>query len=302
MPGPGEDLVALERVAVDVAVAAALFLRDERPEQVEVASTKTTPLDVVTAMDTGSEALLRTLLAQRRPGDGVLGEEGGVSAPSAATAGTGLTWVVDPLDGTVNYLYGLPAYAVSVAVVRGEPTVPGAWTPLAAAVADPEVGQVFHGREGGGAWLSRLDHADADHPPRRLSVSACRQLDQALVGTGFSYDRAARHVQGTVARGVLTQVRDLRRAGSAALDLCSVAAGRLDGCYERGLHPWDLAAGLLLVREAGGEVTGISPTLPASRDMVIAAGPGLHPALSSLVSELHEHADGERGAVPRDHA
>lgn len=273
------ELEELERLALDLACAAGTFILAERPRRVTVAATKTTVLDVVTAMDTGSERLLRRLLAERRPDDAILGEEG-ESVPGT----TGLTWVLDPIDGTVNYLYDLPAYAVSVAVVVGDPTRPGGWEPVAGAVANPRVGEVFHARQGGGAHVRPM-HGEAMHRDdagRRLAVTSVDDLELALVGTGFSYDRRIRDGQGALAHQVLMRVRDLRRMGSAALDLCAVGAGRLDGYYEQCLQPWDLAAGQLVVTESGGTVSGLHGE-PAGYPMVVAGGAGTHAALVGLL-------------------
>lgn len=260
MADGGTTPAALEAVAVKVAVGAARFVRDGRPTRVDVAATKSTDLDVVTAMDTASEQLILDRLAALRPDDAVLGEEGG-----GRTGRTGLTWVVDPIDGTVNYLYGLPMYAVSVAVVTGDPNRPGAWEPLAGAVVNPEVGVAGE--------------------PVRLAATDTPDLERALLATGFSYDRSARDEQGRVAHRVLERVRDLRRMGSAALDLCSVAAGRVDGYYESGLHAWDLAAGWLVATEAGAVVTSMDGG-SAGGGSVLAAGPSLHPLLRDLLVAL----------------
>ncbi len=227
-------------------------------------------------MDTAAERLLRDRLAAERPDDAILGEEGGSTGGSS-----GLTWVLDPIDGTVNYLYDIPAYAVSVAVVVGDPQLAGQWQPVAGAVANPRVGEVFHARLGGGSRVSAVDGPATDG--RRLRVGERQDLATALVGTGFSYDRAQRDVQGQVAHAVLCEVRDLRRMGSAALDLCAVAAGALDGYYERGLHAWDRAAGQLVVTEAGGAVTGLDG--PPTVEMVVAGGPGIHEPLRLLVEQ-----------------
>jgi len=274
MPSPAEAAVFRE-LARDLAVEAGRFIRDERPEHVDVSQTKATALDVVTEMDTRCEDLLRARLAERRPDDAVLGEEDGLSAGS-----TGLTWVLDPIDGTVNYLYDLPAYSVSVAVVLGDPSAPGAWTPLAGAVFNPGVDEVFHAHAGGGA---RLESAGASPfpTPRSLSVNTAVPLDKALVGTGFSYDTERRVEQAAVVSRLLPRVRDLRRVGSAALDLCSVAAGRLDAYYERGVQAWDMAAGALVAAEAGAVLSGLQGV--ASPDMVVCGSADVHPELVKVL-------------------
>lgn len=259
MPAP--EPAELRDLAVRVATAAGELISHGRPDRVEVAATKSSPTDVVTAMDTASEQLLRQHLRDARPEDGFLGEEGGHEAGTS-----GLTWVVDPIDGTVNYLYGLRSYAVSVAVVRaqGHPD-PATWTVLAGAVVDPSAGETWAAALGAGATLS-----DA-RGTRELRCGPGPALGQALVATGFGYDAQRRAEQAAVLTRLLPRVRDLRRVGTASLDLCSVAAGRVDAYYERGTHPWDHAAGALLVEEAGGVVGGAPGGRPGN-GMVIASG------------------------------
>ncbi|WP_432537978.1 inositol monophosphatase family protein [Kineococcus arenarius] len=272
-PLPGaEEVAALRRVAVEAAAAAGELVRTGRPDRVEVAATKSTPTDVVTAMDTASERLLREVLRRARPQDGFLGEEGGHHPGTS-----GLTWVVDPVDGTVNYLYGLRAYAVSVACVvdpgRGvQRPDPSTWTVLAGCVHDPTAGEVWSAALGQGASLR-----DGERE-RVLRVPGEVALDRALVGTGFGYDPVRRAEQAAVLARLLPRVRDVRRIGSAALDLCWVGAGRLDAYYERGLKPWDMAAGGLVASEAGAAVTGFDGG-PAGADGVLAAPGALHTAL-----------------------
>ena len=272
--GPDER-AALEELAVALVGEAGALIRDERPDGLGVAHTKSTDLDVVTEMDTRAETLLRERLAAARPDDGILGEEDGL------TEGTsGLSWVVDPIDGTVNYLYDLPAYAVSVAVVVGDPTTPGAWAPVAGAVVNPRTDEVFHGHLGGGARLTSRGRT------RSLEVAGQTSLDSALLATGFSYDREVRRRQSAVVADLLPRVRDIRRMGAAALDLCHVAAGRVDGYFERCTHPWDVAAGLVILGEAGGVASGATPGSPPSTDLVVAANPVLQPLLRAEVARL----------------
>lgn len=254
-PLPAAEVDALEVLAVDAAQAAARLVIDERPSRVAAATTKSSPTDVVTVMDQRSEELLRSLLLSARPDDAILGEEG---ADHPGTSG--VTWVLDPIDGTVNYLYDVPAYAVSVAAVVGDPRVPGAWSVVAAAVAHPSAGAVFHARVGGGAWRRGHDGSET-----RLGVGSATALDAALVGTGFAYTAERRRVQAQLLVDVLPQVRDIRRIGSAALDLCLVAAGQLDGYYELGLNAWDFAGGWLVLTEAGGVFTGPGGGAPSGR-------------------------------------
>lgn len=269
----GTDPAALAAVAEQVALEAARLIVDERPSDLGVAETKSSATDVVTVMDQRSQDLLRTRLGELRPEDGFAGEERGGHAGTS-----GVTWVVDPIDGTVNYLYGIPAYAVSVAAVVGDPTVPGAWRPVAGAVVDPVADERFTASLGGGARRAVGE-----------SVRALRagdpELALALCGTGFGYDAERRRWQGEVLAGLLPRVRDIRRFGSAALDLCHVADGRLDVYYERGLNPWDFAAGWLVAEEAGAVVTGLDEGHPGEA-MTIVGGPTVHAELRSLLAEV----------------
>ncbi len=274
-PAEPAALAALAALAERAARAAGDLVRDGRPDQVRVEATKTSPVDVVTAMDTAAEALVLERLLGERPDDGVLGEEGGLRAGTS-----GLTWVVDPIDGTVNYLYGIPAYAVSVAVVRGQPE-PSGWQVLAGCVHNPTTGETWTASAGGGA---RLDG-------RLLTGPADVDLSTALVGTGFGYLAERRRHQAAVVAALLPQVRDIRRMGSAALDLCAVASGRLDAYFERGLQPWDQAAGVLVAREAGARVTGARGLHPGE-ELVVAAAPRLHGELARLLDELGADRDG----------
>ena len=266
-PAPTE-LLDLART---VALTAGALAHRRRGEGVEIAASKSSPEDIVTAADREVELLIRGLLADARPNDGFYGEE------SDATRGTsGLTWVVDPIDGTVNYLYGIPFYAVSIAVVQGDPD-PASWNALAGAVVNPALGEVFTASEGSGAWLG-------DH---RLHVNHDVPLSLALAGTGFSYEAARRMWQASIVSGLIGQVRDIRRIGSAALDLCSVACGRLDLYFERGLNPWDHAAGGLIAREAGAQV-GTLQADDEGRELLIAAAPGLYSQFEPVLAGLFE--------------
>ncbi|WP_307041997.1 inositol monophosphatase family protein [Agromyces ramosus] len=257
---------ALLQLARRIAVQAAEFALAARRVGVAVAATKSTPTDIVTATDRETETLIRSLILAARPDDGIIGEE------DIAHVGTsGLDWVVDPIDGTVNFLYGIPAWSVSIAVVEGTPE-PGGWTTLAGVVANPVTGEVFEATAGGGARLGELS----------LAVNTGVALSQALVGTGFSYSAERRREQAQVLLELLPRVRDLRRAGSAALDLCAVAAGRLDAFYERGLNPWDHAAGALIAREAGARVGGLGGG-PESFELLVAAAPALYAELATAL-------------------
>ncbi|MFD1722041.1 inositol monophosphatase family protein [Amnibacterium endophyticum] len=263
---PNDDLLRIARSVAEEAGALAARLRREG---VEVAATKSSPIDIVTRADRAAEDLIRGRLAELRPDDGFLGEESG-----GASGTSGLTWVVDPIDGTVNYLYDLPNWSVSVAVVEGDPD-PSTWTALAGAVAAPALGDLYTASAGGGAHLH-------DRP---LQVREPVALDRALVSTGFHYTQEIRSNQARVAGPLLARVRDLRRAGGAAIDLAYVAAGRTDAYFEQGLNPWDQAAGALLVREAGGVVTGLADERPSSR-MVLAGAAPVVEELRDLLAEL----------------
>jgi len=243
----GVDVRDLEAIAVDIATSAGRLVVDDRPRDLGVAATKSSVTDIVTVMDQRSQDHLLARLDTLRPMDAVMGEEKGGRAGTS-----GITWVVDPIDGTVNYLYDLPAYAVSVAAVVGDPSVPGAWQPIAGAVVNPVSGETFRAALRRGAL--RRSGAGVE---RRLEVGrAASTLADTLVATGFSYAASTRAEQAGLLVELLPEVRDIRRIGSAALDLCRLAAGEVDAYYERALNPWDLAAGWLVVTEAGCLVGG----------------------------------------------
>ncbi|WP_230686856.1 inositol monophosphatase family protein [Catellatospora vulcania] len=252
-------------IAVQVAADAADTARRMRNEAINDVGTKSTATDVVTAADRAVEQQVIAALAARRPGDTVLGEEFGGAGIAEQGA---VRWIVDPIDGTVNYLYGLPQYAVSIAAeVDGEV--------VAGVVRNAATGETWTAARGHGAWRDG----------RRLTGSPATELALSLVGTGFGYARERRVHQAAVVAQVLPLVRDIRRMGAAALDLCAAAEGLLDAYYEKGLAEWDMAAGGLIAREAGLLVTGLSGR-PAGGDMVLAAPPALHAPLDALLSEL----------------
>lgn len=257
--------------AREVAVACGRLIRDERPHDLGV-GTKSTVTDVVTIMDTRSEELARQEMRRRRPDDGSFGEEG-LDAPGTS----GITWVVDPIDGTVNYLYDLPGYAVSVAAVVGDPRVEGAWYPVAGAVYSPVLDELFHARRGGGAWLTQGRRA-----PVPLTGRQAVGLGQALVATGFGYDADDRARQGAVVAQVLPRVRDIRRFGTASVDVCHVAAGRVDAYYEKNLHAWDIAAAWVVAEEAGLAVRGLDRPRP-TRAMTLVGRPELLDDLEAVL-------------------
>lgn len=258
---PAAPVAALVGLAVAAARDAGRELL-RRQGAVGPIRTKSSPTDPVTAADRAAEELLVGALTAARPGDGLLGEEG-----AERTSTTGLRWVLDPLDGTVNYLYGLPGWCVSVAC---EEEGPEGWRGLVGVVHDPVRGETFTGVRGSGA------SADG----RRLRVNDPVQLDRALIATGFAYGAADRARQAAVVAQLLPRVRDIRRGGSAAMDLCAVAAGRVDGYYEDTTSRWDWAAGALIAAEAGAV---IAPLPGSGGGGVLAAGPALAGPLRDLV-------------------
>ncbi|MGD9527279.1 inositol monophosphatase family protein [Pseudonocardia sp.] len=262
----------MRQVAETVAAEAAAHLRElPRPDAADPASvtTKSSPTDVVTANDTAVETLLRARLAQLRPGEPVVGEEAG------GTGGDAVTWVVDPIDGTVNYLHGLPWYGVSVAaVLRG--------VVVAGAVAEPASGRLWSAAAGAGATCDG----------RPLRVSGLTDLARAVIGTGFAYSATRRAAQARMVAGMLPSIGDVRRAGSAALDLCAVAAGWLDGYVEHGTNWWDWGAASLVAAEAGAVVRVPGPPGAGApddglgADVVLAATPGIAAAFTELARTL----------------
>jgi myo-inositol-1(or 4)-monophosphatase len=259
----GAEPAELLAIAREAAAEAGRLLVDGRPEGLGVAQTKSSPTDVVTEMDTAAEHTIRATIRRHRPEDGFLGEEGG-----SETGASSVRWVVDPIDGTVNYLYDLPAWAVSIgAEVHG--------VAVAGVVLAPRLGEEYTATLGGGAWLGG----------RRLAARRPEGLGQALIATGFGYQARRRETQGRIVGGLVSRVRDIRRGGSAALDLCAVAAGRVDGYFERGTHAWDRCAGTLIATEAGAVVEGFHGA-PASLEMVLAARPELFAQLHGALIDL----------------
>ncbi len=261
------DPVGLRVVAEQLATEAAQFVRKRRTEVFGDSPTiqnaaspvraKSTPTDPVTVVDTETEALLRDRLAVLRPGEPVLGEEQGGQADGRDGR---LTWVLDPIDGTVNFVYGIETYAVSVAVQRDGASVAGA-------VANVPTGALYSAAVGHGARLQRGGVTTL------LQTSGASELSMSLVGTGFSYSAEQRTRQAEVLAALIPGVRDIRRIGSCALDLCMVAAGGLDAYYEDGVHVWDWAAGALIASESGATLR-----LPPADDapgFIVASAPAV---------------------------
>ena len=261
-------------IAREVALAAGELVVRRRREGITIADRTSSPVDVVTLADRESEALIRSMIARARPDDGFFGEEGSADATGSANGTSGLTWIVDPIDGTVNYLYGIPHYGISIAVVEGSAD-PLSWKALAGCVLNPVSGEMFTAAADGGAFLGT----------DRIEVAPPVELSEALVSTGFSYDSATRGLQGGLVARLLPEVRDIRRAGAASLDLCFVACGRSNAYFERGLSPWDHAAGALIAREAGASVTGRDGREP-SAEFLLAAEPTVARALRKQLDEL----------------
>ncbi|MER7605158.1 inositol monophosphatase family protein [Nocardioides sp. NPDC127503] len=274
-PKPG-DLLAL---AVATARAAADLVRERAAGVVEVAATKSTATDVVTEADRDTEALIRRMISQERPEDAFFGEEG------EETLGTsGVRWIVDPIDGTVNFLYGLPSYAVSIAAEYAGEVVAGA-------VVDVPHGTLY------AAFRQPDGSAAAVKNGEPIGVRQPAELGQRLIATGFSYDAELRRVQAEALVRLLPVVRDVRRIGSAALDICGVAEGTLDGYLEEGLHLWDHAAAGLVAEAAGARweaTTGIG----GRRFVIVAPAHGYDELRKAAVQAGFLPVDSLPGVVP----
>jgi myo-inositol-1(or 4)-monophosphatase len=278
-----DDPAPLRSVAETLAAEAAEFVRSRRAEVFGGAAagagrgavrSKSTPTDPVTVVDTETERLLRNRLAQLRPGEPILGEEGGGPADPTATTDGALTWVLDPIDGTVNFVYGIPAYAVSVAVQVNGVSVAGA-------VADVVAGRVYSAASGLGA------HVTDEQGTHAVRCSTVDDLSMALLGTGFGYSRRRRTIQAALLARMLPVVRDVRRIGSAALDLCMIAEGRMDAFYEH-LQVWDFAAGALIAAEAGARVLLPAPSgAVGGAGLVVAAAPGIADELVAALKRFN---------------
>jgi myo-inositol-1(or 4)-monophosphatase len=258
----GAQPAELAELAVALAEGAGRLVQEGRHGGLAVGN-KSTATDLVTEVDRRAERWLVEHILARRPEDGILGEEGG-ERPGRS----GVRWVLDPIDGTVNFVRGLPHYAVSVAV-----EVDGAV--VAGAVCNPAVGETFRAWRGGGAYLGAT----------RLTGPAATALATAVIGTGFGYAAAHRGRQAEVLAPLLPRIADIRRFGAAALDICSVAAGRLDGFFEAALNVWDYAAAALVATEAGCVTSGLHGR-PASSQLFAVAGPDLAAALFRALESL----------------
>ncbi len=228
----------------------------QRPLVFDLTS-KSVAIDIATQMDHESETLIVKSILEARPGDGIIGEEG-----ASRTSSTGITWVIDPIDGTVNYLYGLPGWSISIAA-KDESGV------LAGVVHSPTISSTWTASRGGGATFNSSP----------ITCNSLVPLDRALIGTGFAYDVKERVAQGEAIASLLPKVRDVRRMGSAAVDMCFVAMGAFDGYFELGLKEWDLAAASLIATESGALIS------TNSRGITYCAGPGLYPSLIRALEE-----------------
>lgn len=265
------DPVALRSIAERLATEAAEYVLRRRaevfgdapatPDAAPAVRAKSTPTDPVTVVDTETERLIRDRLAELRPGEHILGEEEGGST----AVHEGLTWVLDPIDGTVNFVYGIESYAVSVGVQRGGVS-------LAGAVVNVPTGALYSAALGHGAHLRRGETTTV------LRANTVDELSMSLVGTGFSYAPDQRIRQAEILAKMLPVVRDVRRIGSCALDLCMVAEGALDAYFEDGVHVWDWAAAALIAAEAGAKL--LLPDVDGAAGLVVAAAPGIADALT----------------------
>jgi myo-inositol-1(or 4)-monophosphatase len=270
--GAGHDLAELETIAVELAETAGRSVLERAARGVRTVGHKSTPTDLVTDIDRAIEAELVQALHERRPGDAVRGEEGGIH--SAAVHGDGVEWVLDPIDGTVNFVLGIPWFSVSVAACVGGRSVAGC-------VADPNRGETFHARLGGGSFLR------TDSGSQRLSGPRDVPLAEAVMGTGFAYSAEVRVRQARVIADVIGRLGNIRRLGSAALDLCYVGAGRLDAYFEAGLADWDMAAGMLVAAEAGARVGSLEGS--SVNHGVLAASVQRYDELAAVLTDLGAH-------------
>ena len=261
------DIDELRRLAEDLARrAGALALAGRRlldVGQPVAHDTKSTPTDPVTEFDRAAETLIVSALRELRPNDSIVGEEGANHTGTSA-----LEWHVDPIDGTANFVYDLPTWCTSIGVVDADGGVAGA-------VFAPAADEMFSAARGRGATLNG----------QSIRCSSASELSTALVGTGFNYSPAIRVGQGERLAALLPQVRDVRRFGSAALDLCMVACGRLDAYFEEFLNSWDLAAGVLIAAEAGASTSDFG-TGPAGPTATVVTAPGVHAALLAAIAAI----------------
>lgn len=280
------ELLALRELAADAAQQAGERIVQMREGETITSQTKSSAVDMVTNADREAERLIIELIVAARPNDSILGEEGGASVNGSS----GVTWVIDPIDGTTNFVYGHLASCVSIAATieasgslteqvahtphwRGDESAPLRRT-IAAAIFNPFTNEMFTASAGGGSHLNS----------RRLGMGEDTLLNTALVATGFGYSAERRGEQAAALSRLLPHIRDIRRLGSAAYDLCLLAAGRVDAYYERGIQEWDIAAGVLIASEAGSAIIGSVDGTPAGTNLLVAAHPQLAAAIQQIVS------------------
>lgn len=265
---PHPEAAFLADIAKNIARTAGAQILESRRAGVTVAATKSSAVDMVTEADRACERLIVAALLEARPHDGILGEEG-----TGIVGTSGITWVLDPIDGTTNYLYNLPAYAVSIAATVEDPTAfADGRRGIAAAVYSPRSDEMFDAWVGGGSRLNG----------EAIQISGNVDLATSLIGTGFGYTVERKFEQLEILQRVLPRVRDIRRSGSAAYDLCMMAAGMLDAFYEKGLQPWDYAGAALIATEAGAEIIGFDDNTPPGEPLMFLAHPGLVRELRSV--------------------
>lgn len=252
----------LLEVATDAAALTVDLLLERIGSDLSVVE-KSTSTDLVTQVDREAERLIVDRITASRPDDGIIAEEG-----TNVEGSSGVTWIIDPIDGTTNFVYGHPGFGVSIAAeFHGEPVV--------GVVGDPLNGETFTASRGGGAYRNG----------KPIAVSATTDPNRMLVATGFGYEPERRRAQGELVARLLADIGDIRRMGSAAVDLCSVACGRVDAYFESGLNRWDFAAGAIIAAEAGAVVSDLHGGEP-SRAFVFAASPAVAPALRDLLRHL----------------
>ena len=255
-----EELLAL---ATRLATTAGRTVIEMRAGALASATTKSSPTDPVTAADRRAEEIIVAGILDARPDDAIVGEEG-----TDHNGDSGVVWYIDPIDGTTNYLYGIPAYAVSIAAALDR-------TMVAGVVYNPAAGELYAARSGAGATCNG----------QPIAATTGSEMSAALIATGFGYLAERRRVQADVVAAVLPSVRDIRRFGSAALDLCAVASGRVDAYFEAGLNSWDFAAGSLIASEAGAVCNDLRGGPPSQR-FLVAAAPGIHGPLTEMLRAL----------------
>ena len=249
----------LLEIAIQIANSAGKLLLD-RPTNFQLQE-KSGALDFATQKDHESEALIVSSIKTLRPGDGIIGEEG-----SNQTSTTGYTWIIDPIDGTVNYLYGLPGWCISIAVQDEIGTIVGV-------VHAPSINLTWSARRGEGAFCN----------DREIRCNNPVQLSRALVGTGFAYDISARSSQGNFFNNLISKIRDIRRMGACAVDICQVASGSLDAHFEAGVNLWDFAAASLIATESGAKFLAVSGVPDGEKHFVLVAGPSLYEELGAEI-------------------